>query len=153
MLRQTMVAQIVIPPSHGANTHDQEPFTCPGTSKVPDVPSAATTSVPCHNVSFAASDGPMPMMIVAGEGWPGVTPASAVMEKTPTGVGGCVPGGALKATMNGTLYGLEHMENPMKPMALISARVVTPAASAGLSIVTRMSTSDPETGPGAVAVG
>lgn len=55
--------------------------------------------------------------------------------------------------MNDTLYGLKHMENPLKPMALISARVVTPAASAGLSIVTRMSTNDPETGPEAVAVG
>lgn len=55
--------------------------------------------------------------------------------------------------MNDTLYGIEHMENPLKPMALISARVVKPAAAAGLSIVTRMSTNDPETGPRAVAVG
>lgn len=30
-------------PSHGANTQDQEPFICPGTSNVPDIPSAATT--------------------------------------------------------------------------------------------------------------
>lgn len=108
MPRQTRITEIVVP-SHGANTHDQEPFTRPGTSNVPDVLSAATTIVPCHNVSFAVSAGPMSVIIVASEGWPGVTPASAVMEKTPTGVGGRAPESVSKATMNGAWHGIEHM--------------------------------------------